>query len=138
MGQTKLAGAAYVMVILASAVYMGDTACEFLAGLKAGVTVQSLDLNVMSSTNVDHASVTLTNPHGVTAESRCFVPVVIAKTGSKKVTGAVVCTGELKPKTTVNLSAPYEPGAVLEICGRDQQFGRVPDWSLCDFTLERK
>ncbi len=138
MQSSKLASAAYVMVILASAVYMGDTAREFLAAMKAGATAQSLDLDSMASTNVDHASVTLTNKHGVTAESRCFAPVVQNTSTKKKAEGAVICSGELKPKTTINLVAPYNPGAVLEICGRDQQFGRVPDWSQCDFTLEAK
>jgi hypothetical protein len=57
---------------------------------------------------------------------------------SGNVIGAVVCSGELKAKSTVTLGAPNAPCAVLETCGSNEQHARVPDWSKCAFTLQAK
>ena len=130
------------VVILVGSVFLVNEAKEivshFTAGVAAAAKGQDLEIDSMATTSVELASVTLTNRHGFTAEPKCFAPVVTSNHNGKKVTGAVVCSGELKPKSTVSLLAPYSPGAVLAICGRDEQFGRVPDWSECSFTLEPK
>jgi len=128
------------LVAFSALVFLADEAKQIAAHLTAGVAAaakgQDLELASMAATSVEQASVTLTNTHGFTAEPKCFAPVVMNSQSGEKVTGAVVCSGELKPKSTVTLSAPYSPGAVLRICGREERFGRTVDWSQCSFTLD--
>ena len=134
-----MAKATRVLVILSALVFLSDEAKQLISHFTTEVAAvtkgQSVELSSLAATSTEHATVTLTNTQGFTAESKCFAPVVMNTDNGKKVTGAIVCSGELKPKSTVTLLAPYDPGSVLEICGRDERFGRVPDWSRCSFTL---
>jgi hypothetical protein len=51
---------------------------------------------------------------------------------------ATVCSGDLKPHTSVSLEAPYDPGAIQKLCsGSADSLGiRSVDWDLCTFDLE--
>lgn len=52
---------------------------------------------------------------------------------------APVSTGEVKPRTTIVLEAPYQVGAAEELCsGSPDRFGNTHlDWSKCSFTTEK-
>ena len=61
---------------------------------------------------------------------------VVGSTTGTKVESHLVCTGEVKPHSTVSLDSPYRVGAVLEICNKTS-FGdtKVVDWSKCSFDV---
>lgn len=109
--------------------YVALSAAE-LKGPRPGKLEQS------SYTNGEAAHVTLTNLNAFDVES-CFRAVVTAKAGGR-VTSVPVCTGAMKPRTTIVLEAPYEIGAVEALCpAESDRFNiRRIDWSKCSFTTE--
>jgi hypothetical protein len=95
-------------------------------------------LDESSYTNAEAAHVTVTNLNAFPVES-CFRAVVTGKgTGPVRAESVTVCTGEMKPRTTTVLVAPYRIGAVERLCsGPFDRFGNAHlDWSLCTFTTE--
>jgi hypothetical protein len=88
-------------------------------------------------TNVQAAHITFTN-RTERAAYACVRAHVMHLASKKQVEAVVVCTGEMKPHTTVALEAPYPVGAVEKLCaGEPDRFGfaRV-DWDRCGFDLE--
>jgi hypothetical protein len=102
--------------------------------------VESGSLESSAYTNASAAHVTLTNT-GRATQFECFQAVVTAVSGkSKPVRSVTVCSGDLKPHTTIALEAPYSAGAVNKICdGPPGAYGiRSIDWDLCTFELEEQ
>jgi hypothetical protein len=123
-----------VFVIIAS---IGEVAGVLRATiLTAAAPYGSLENNAYTSASEAHLTLTNTTP---TTRFACFRGVVKATSGrSAPVYSAEVCSGDLKPHTTISLEAPYEPGAVDKICDSpEDRFGlRRIDWDLCTFTVE--
>lgn len=64
----------------------------------------------------------------------CTKGVVTATQSRISIESVVVCTGEVKPNTTVNLDATWPKGSPDDICNKEGSFGKVLDWSKCEFT----
>jgi hypothetical protein len=134
---SKLLSVAGVCVILATAGYAFETVKQELAVLRQGVTMERPEhprLEQSAYTDLSAAHVTFTNLNGYSV-GQCMRGLVVPHGGGRKVTSVPVCTGEIKPRTTVSLEAPYPVGAVIEVC-HDDHMKNLPDWSKCDFTLE--
>jgi len=129
-----LASVACVFVIVAS---IGEVANVIRETLATVVTPSAL-IDKSASTNAVAAHVTLTNTTGSTRYA-CFRGVVKRTNGtSAPAYSAAVCSGDLKPHSSISLEAPYDPGAVEKLCsGQPNSFGvRSLDWDLCTFDLE--
>jgi hypothetical protein len=132
-----------VCVVLAVVGNAYETVSQHLAAAAAAAAAaakpsgpQPGRLDESAYTNVDAAQITLTNLNAFPVET-CVRAVITGKRAGT-VMSVPVCTGEMKPRTTVVLSAPYPVGAVMKLCeGEPGQFGitRV-DWSRCSFTIE--
>ena len=123
------------VIILAA----GGAAYETIRQNIAAATVPFGSLEKTAYTNSSAAHVMLTNMTAATRYS-CFRGVVKAVSGrAAPVYTGTVCSGDLKPHSTVALEAPYDPGAVEGICsGPENSFGRrTVDWDLCTFELEQ-
>jgi hypothetical protein len=80
------------------------------------------------------AHVTLTNTT-IATRYACFRGVVKRVSGTAApIYSATVCSGDLKPHTTISLEAPYDPGAVEKTCSAEGTHSI--DWDLCTFDLE--
>lgn len=135
-----LATIAYVSVILATLGYGLETAWQHLAAAAASATkgARAGEVEMSSYTNAHSAHFTFTNLNGFPAEA-CVRGVVRPKgKAGPTAESAPVCTGELKPRTTVVLEAPYRVGAVESLCsGEPDRFGNTRlDWSRCEFTTD--
>jgi hypothetical protein len=123
------------VIILAA----GGAAYETIRQNIAAATVPFGSLGQTAYTNASAAHVVLTNTTATTRYS-CFRGVVKAASGKfAPIYTGTVCSGDLKPHSTVALEAPYDPGAVEGICsGPPNSLGmRNVDWDLCTFELEQ-
>lgn len=93
-----------------------------------------------ASSSAQAANITLTNKEQF-ARYMCVKGVIASKKTGVKTESVEVCSGDLKPFTTVTLQAPYNPGAVHDLCsktvfkpyiGETEEF----DWDLCTFDIE--
>lgn len=66
----------------------------------------------------------------------CVKGIVTALQSKVSIESSVVCTGEMKPNTTLTLDASWPKGAPDDICYKENSFGKVLDWSKCQFTHE--
>lgn len=129
--------AAYVAVIVGVIAFLGDRALEYVRETRAMAAAAGGDSSAgrmltHSVTNAVAASTTFTNMRGFTMHS-CFKGRVTNKTSRAKVESMVVCSGDVKPYSTVTVEAPYDPGEVVKLCQRDLEAGL--DWDLCEFTF---
>lgn len=127
-----------IIVILAVVGWAFETVREKLAAAAAAARAtaagpQAGKLEELAYTSGEAAHVTVTNLNPYPVQS-CFKAIVEGAEGS--VESVPVCTGELKPKSTTVLVAPYHVGAVEKLCeGEPDRFGnRHLDWSRCTFT----
>jgi hypothetical protein len=126
----RLAAVACVFVIVAS---IGEVT-RLVRETMGAVATPYGKLDTSASTNAMGAHVTLTNTT-TTTRFACFRGVVKRANGaSAPVYSATVCSGDLKPHTTIALEAPYDPGAVERICSAEGTHSI--DWDLCTFDLE--
>jgi hypothetical protein len=124
--------------VIATIGYFGNTAREILAAGADAATkgAQAGEIKQSAYTNGDAAHLVFTNLNPFTVET-CVLGVVAKKGGGAQVKSVPVCTGEMKPRTTVVLEAPYPVGAVKDLCsGEPDRFGlRSLDWDRCTFDL---
>lgn len=136
-----LATVAYVCVILATIGYAFETIRQQVAATKAvvaqGPQAGRIEQSAYTNANAAHLTLTNLNPYSVEACVRGFVKSKRAGVAGR-VQSAPVCTGEMKPRTTVVLEAPYPVGAIEALCsGEPDRFGIAHiDWGRCDFDLE--
>ncbi len=64
----------------------------------------------------------------------CMKGVVTAAQSRISIESSVVCTGEMKPNTTLTLDASWPKGSPEDICNKEGTFGKMLDWSKCEFT----
>ena len=64
----------------------------------------------------------------------CTKGVVTAIQSRVSIESSVVCTGDVKPSTTVNLDASWPKGSPEDICYKEGTFGKLLDWSKCELT----
>ncbi len=90
-------------------------------------------MNWTSHANNGAAYFSFTN---LTTEVRvaCTKAVVTATASKVSIESSVVCTGEMKPNTTVHLEASWPKGSPDDICFKESTFGKVLDWSKCELT----
>ncbi len=76
--------------------------------------------------------------HELTPEVRvaCVKGIVTALQSKVSIESSGVCTGEMKPNTTLTLDASWPKGSPDDICYKENSFGKVLDWSKCQFTHE--
>jgi hypothetical protein len=89
-------------------------------------------------TNAEAGHVTFTNMSNATLH-QCIRAVVRRKNGDGMARSVAVCTGDVKPNSTVVLEAPYPAGSVRNLCSREtaDRYGNYPfDWDLCTFDVE--
>ena len=112
-----------------------------LNGLRTGLAeaARAGDAQQSAYTDGEAAHVTLTNLNPFAVES-CFRAVVSSATASAgaPAVSVTVCSGVMKPRTTVALSAPYRVHAVSKLCSSEpDRLGMTHlDWSRCSFELE--
>jgi hypothetical protein len=125
---------ACVVVILAAVGAVLSAAREFALEMAANGKPGSMENHAY--TNGDAAHITFTNMSAATLY-QCVRGVVTNKAG-QSTKSAVVCTGDVKPHSTVVLEAPYTVGEVRDLCsGQAGQFGiKQIDWDRCTFELE--
>lgn len=85
------------------------------------------------------ATITLTNKEQF-ARYMCVKGIVTSKKTAATAESVEVCSGDLKPFTTVTLQAPYKPGAVHDLCSKTvfkPYLGAMEefDWDLCTFEI---
>jgi hypothetical protein len=129
--------AAYIAVIVGVIAFLGNTALEYVreAGAVAAAAGGGSGADRMlthSVTSATAASTTFTNMRGFTMHS-CFKGRITNKTSRAKVESMVVCSGDVKPYSTVTVEAPYDPGEVVKLCQGNSEAGL--DWDLCEFTF---
>jgi hypothetical protein len=129
---------AYLAIIIGVLAFLGSTVLEHVLAAGAAAAAARGDsaadkMLTQAVTNAMAAHVTFTNMQGFTMHS-CFKGIVVNKWSGEKVESIVVCSGDVKPHSTVTVEAPYSPGEVERIC-RDEnsRFGGV-SWERCDFT----
>jgi hypothetical protein len=132
-----------VVVILAVIGNAFETVSQHLAAAAAAAAAaakpsgpQPGHLEESAYTNAEAAHLTLTNLNAFPVEG-CLRAIVTGKAG-RTVVSVPVCTGEMKPRTTVVLVAPYRIGEVMKVCaGEPDRWGNPHlDWSTCSFTTE--
>jgi hypothetical protein len=113
----------------------------FVATAPAPETARaSLDqMKYSAYTNAQAAHVTVTNMNLSETHWACIEGVVTSKSTHSAASTVAVCTGDMKPHTTVVLEAPYKPGAIMDMCSTEVGEGRFArkelDWDLCDFEV---
>ena len=124
--------AAYIAVIVGVIAFLGNSALEYRRAAGAATAAAGEKMLTHSVTNAVAASTTFTNMRGFTMHS-CFKGRVTNKTTRAKVESMVVCSGDVKPYSTVTVEAPYDPGEVVRLCQGNSEAGL--DWDLCEFTF---
>lgn len=128
---------AHVCIILASIGLATETIRQALAKAAAPAPAPEVgEVEEHAYTNAVSAHLTFTNLNAFPAET-CVRGIVKPKGKlAPIVQSAPVCTGEMKPRTTVVLEAPYPVGEVEELCASEaDRFGNTHvDWSKCTFT----
>lgn len=130
---SKLDSVVKVVVLLAGLTIIGENGCNLLQEVIHAPKGGGASLTYQASTNGEQASVTFTNLNKYTAYA-CVQGVVTSAAGAKAET-AVVCTGDMKPHSSVHVLAPYKIGAVVAICHKQTAVGNVLDWSGCEFNV---
>jgi hypothetical protein len=101
-------------------------------------------METLAYANGDSAHITFTNP-GSDTLFQCVRGVVKNKQGSTAGPGGTtwtktvtVCTGDVKPHSTVALEAPFPVGTVRDLCSApaENAAARQLDWGLCTFDIE--
>jgi hypothetical protein len=139
-GRDSLAMVAHVCIVLATMGYAVDAVRQTFA--KAAAPKPSPEIGEISEqvyTNATSAHFTFTNLNAFSAET-CVKGIVRPKGALGPTAESVaVCTGEMKPRTTVVLEAPYRVGAIEALCsGETDRFGNSRlDWGKCSFTSEK-
>jgi hypothetical protein len=139
VARDPLITATCVLLIVAVFGFATETVWQHVASAAAhatqGARAGELEIRAYSTGNAAH--VTLTNLNAFDSDL-CFRGVVATKKGLGKARSAIVCTGIMKPRTSVFLEAPYDPGAVESVCaGETNGLGmRQIDWDRCTFTTE--
>lgn len=64
----------------------------------------------------------------------CVKGIVTAMQSKISIESLVVCSGEVKPNTTVTVDATWPKGSPEDICNKETSFGKTLDWSKCEFT----
>jgi hypothetical protein len=127
-------GIAYIAVSVASIVYLSGHAS---ASLRDSWTLRGTGHFLSSSyASTDAATVTLTNLASVRAFG-CWRGMVQSKGGATAAT-AIVCTGAVEPRSTLQQSAPFAPGEVVRACSTGPAGAAVFSWDNCTFTVEDK
>jgi hypothetical protein len=124
--------AAYIAIIIGVVMYAGDAVSERIR-LALGAST-GLDMSAYSSTEAAIATLTNRKPF---IQWACYRGQVTRKADREKVFSAVVCTGEMKPMTTVSLHAPYPPGQLHKLCSKEDRVLGIDrfDWDLCEFQF---
>jgi hypothetical protein len=121
---------AYGAVIFGVLVYTGEIVWAHVGGM---ASTGGLEISSFSST--DAALLTLTN-RTKKNQFACLKGVITHNTSKNQVESLPVCTGEVKPMTSVSLQAPYPVGKVNQMCATKNQFGVTAfDWSQCTFSI---
>lgn len=123
-----------VCILLAISGYAFDTIRQNLA--LAATAVRDGKTEELAYTNAEAAHVTVTNLNRFPVEA--CVRAIVEGPAHGRVESVAVCTGEMKPRTTQVLVAPYQIGAVEKLCaGEPDRLGYTTvDWKKCSFTIE--
>jgi len=127
---------AKIVVVLAGLEIIGDGAVSVIRAAKDHATPSEARLLSTSSATAEKATATLTNLRGVPMFA-CLQGKVTNKAGNGTET-IVVCSGDIKPHTTVHVEAPFKVGAVLDLCNKASAYGKVLDWTDCTFEMVDK
>lgn len=137
-GRNVLATLAYVCVILATAGYGCRSIREEVAAAAAKATLDPAAFESSSYTNANAAHITLTNLKAYPLQT-CIRGVIRTKgMKAERIETVAVCSGEVKPRSTVVLEAPWHVGAVEKLCsGEPDRFGNTHlEWDRCSYDLE--
>lgn len=127
-------GAAYLLLSAAALAYLADRTSTML---RESWTLRGVNhFAATSFANTDTANVTLTNLASVRAFG-CWRGIVRSK-GGASAASAVVCTGMVEPRSTLQQSAPFVPGEVVRACSTGPAGASVFSWDNCTFTVEDK
>jgi hypothetical protein len=129
---------ACVAVTVAATAYLVRYVIDLVPAQKASETYgPSGQLERSSYANISGAHFTFTNLTRSTMQA-CTRGVLAAKDGTRTVRTVAVCTGDIKPRSTVTLDAPYARGRAEDACGGGSTLrgGRGLDWDDCTFDAE--
>lgn len=128
-------------IILGVVAFLGEAVVEKLSAASAAAATVAGDGEAdkmlrQAYTSAQTAHITFTNLHSFTG-SACVKAVVTSIATGRTIASMPVCTGEVKPRSTVSLEAQYsEIDGVKTLCpDNDSRIGGV-DWNKCDFALE--
>ena len=126
-------GLTFTLVAFASLAYLGAGGLHTLRDMAVGKG--SSLLTMTSSATGDHASITLTN---ITSSRvyACMRGVVTNTVSRATLASHTVCTGEMAPRSTVHLVAPFRVGAVQDLCFKTIGETKILDWSKCTFEID--
>jgi hypothetical protein len=132
---SKLSTTFFVVGTLAAVELLASSGLAAVREMVGRATSGVDGLSMHSHTNAEAAHITFTN-RGATTAWACVKGVVSSSPTGTQVASHIVCTGDVKPHSTIVLDAPYRVGAVLEICNKIG-FGDVKlvDWSKCSFDV---
>lgn len=66
----------------------------------------------------------------------CMKGIVTAIQSRVSIESQIVCTGEVKPSSTVSVDASWPKGSPDDICYKESSFGKTLDWSKCEYTSQ--
>jgi translation elongation factor EF-1alpha len=126
-----LEGTAYVAGTLAALAYVG----HFVSAMVPVPIVPHEQLTNTANSSAEQANLVVTNTRS-SPVIVCVKGIVSQKKNGLKAETIPVCSGEIKPHSTMTISAPYKVGQVKDICSDDSnRFGKILDWDLCNFNM---
>jgi hypothetical protein len=125
--------AAEVLVIIAATLVIGRTTIDALRPPPPAPKIGGMTWTSYATNNA--ASFAFTN---LTTETRvvCVKGVVTSKESRISIESLPICSGEVKPNSSVRIEASWPKGSPDDICNKEGTFGKVLDWSKCTFTSE--
>lgn len=87
-----------------------------------------------ANSNAYRAEITATNTSAHEVRYGCAVATVTHKKTGLQAKSLVVCTGPVRPHSSVTLDAPYAAGAVEHLCKDD---GGSFTWDVCTFEITK-
>ncbi len=124
-----------VLVIMAALTIMSRAAIDLLRPPPPPPPVQVGGMAFTAFATNNAASFAFTN---ITSDIRvaCVKGVVKSIATGIRLESLPVCSGEMKPNTSVRFDASWPKGNPEDICYKDTQYGKHLDWSKCTFDAE--
>lgn len=126
---------AEVAILVLAVASVGSSALELVRSWTAAATKpRALHMASTAYANAGGAHFIFTNEDGF-SKYAC-VRATLANKEGKTLTSLPVCTGEVKPFSTVVLESEFMGGNVDDVCFKETDFGKQLDWSRCTFDTE--